>query len=130
MTANKVLLVDDSITARKLLLKLCRNSGLETVIEAERANEALVRLIVEDHFSLIICDWNMPGVNGFDLLMNVKNNPQTRDIPFIFVTAESESQHIRAAKELGAIEYLIKPINPQAFYEMVQRVLGPQNAAA
>lgn len=117
----KILIVDDSATARKIVAGLCRKIGLEQIVEAESAEEGMVQLLVEGDFDLILCDLNMPGTNGLQFLMNLKNNVLTRTIPFVFLTSESEARLISAARANGADAYLVKPIHYDAFKDEIER---------
>ncbi len=126
----RVLVVDDSITARKMILGLCRKLGFADITEVDRADAALIKLIIESNFGLILCDWNMPGASGIDLLSSIKSNALIKHIPFVFVTAESEPRHIEAARKMGADEFLTKPIDTQKFANIIEKIVVPVAANA
>lgn len=128
MTNAKVLILDDSATARKIISALCRKIGVSKTVEVETAREAMERLLVDADYSLIICDLNMPGTNGLQFLSAIRSNALTRDLPFVFITSESEARHIATAKTGGANAYLTKPVLFETFKGAIEELLAGKNA--
>jgi two-component system, chemotaxis family, chemotaxis protein CheY len=115
-----ILSVDDSAIMRKII-----RSGVEVLgynlIEASDGFEALS--LLEDRYkevTLILLDWNMPGMNGLEFLKRVKSHQHFREIPVMMVTTESEQGNIIKAIQAGAAHYIIKPF---AMEELMKRIL-------
>lgn len=113
MMAGKVLIVDDSLLIRKVVNQTFSRLGIVT-IEATDGREALKCL--DQHYTeiaLIFTDWNMPNMNGYELLQHIKSNRKFKEIPVILVTSETEKGNINKALNGGAADYIIKPFNGQ-----------------
>ena len=102
------LVVDDSRAIRTILSKTLRELGFE-VREAGNGKEALEVIQAEKSaVTLILVDWNMPEMNGLDLLKRLRQNPEFSSLVVVMVTAETELDHIAEALEAGANEYVMK----------------------
>lgn len=104
----KVLIVEDQPDAREVLKKLLLDMGVDSVFETKDGTEALAFITASpDSVNLVVCDWNMPKMNGLDLLRQVRlSNP---DMPFIMVTGRSDLDSVVEAKDSGVTGYLRKP---------------------
>ncbi|MFT4080077.1 response regulator [Rhodomicrobium lacus] len=130
MTAGlKILVVDDYSTMVRIVRKLLKQIGYDDVDEASNGGMAL-ELIQKNSYGLIISDWNMEPMSGYDLLRYVRSNAATAQIPFILVTAESRADNVAAAKEAGANEYLVKPFSAPVLKEKIDKALAVAKAAA
>ena len=110
----RVLIVDDYKLAKVLVRKALENIGIFEVTEADDGKAAL-HLIREAHqsgapFALVLCDWNMPVINGFELLQLIRNYPEFARLQFVMVTAAADQTHVLKALSSGAVDYVIKPI--------------------
>ena len=116
----KALVVDDSRAVRMILAKTLRELGYD-VGEAANGREAL-DLIARDKgaFTLMLADWNMPVVNGFDLLCAVREDPELSALIVVMVTTETEVEHMTAALAAGANEYVMKPFTREILIEKLQ----------
>ena len=104
-----VLVVDDSRAIRTILSKTLRELGFE-VREAANGKEALEVIQAEKTaVTLILVDWNMPEMNGLELLKRLRQNPEFSSLVVVMVTAETELDHIAEALAAGANEYVMKP---------------------
>lgn len=123
---TKVLVVDDFKTMRKLVMSALAGLGLTKVVEAEDGADAvpLVESAAQtgDPFGLIVSDWNMPRMQGIDLLRAVRANPATAKTPFLMVTAEADQKNIVEALTVGVSNYIVKPFSPATFAEKIQAV--------
>lgn len=119
---KKILIVEDFDDSRKLLVIYLRSLGFE-VSEAMNGREALENSILLDP-NLIIMDITMPHMDGHEATALLKENPSTRHIPVIVMTAHTSNIQIRTAREAGACEVLIKPVNFAVLREMLVRYLG------
>jgi two-component system chemotaxis response regulator CheY len=105
----KALVVDDSRTVRTILAKSLKELGFE-VLEAENGLEALKVIEFEKAtVNLILLDWDMPEMNGLELLKRLRQSPEFSSLVVVMVTAETEMSHIAEALEAGANEYVMKP---------------------
>jgi len=118
-----VLVVDDFATMRQIVKKVLKRLGFTNVIEAGDGDLALKELKKED-IGLIISDWNMPKMNGLDLLKAVRGDKKLNDIPFIMLTADGHKENVVEAVKSGVSNYLIKPFTPETFGEKLEKVLG------
>lgn len=121
---KKVLTVDDSVTIRMVIKRTLTQAGYE-VLEAQNGAEAL-KVIEQTELSMVISDYNMPVMNGLELMTEVKNNPQYKKnkfIPFVMLTAVMGEDLKAKALEIGARAYLVKPFQPQQVLEMVQKLV-------
>ncbi|HUA92845.1 MAG TPA: response regulator [Terracidiphilus sp.] len=113
----KALVVDDSKAMRMLIGRLLREIGFE-VVEAENGKRALEMVEVEGiNVELILADWNMPEVNGIELLKRLRHSPAFASIAFIMVTTETELDHMTEALDAGASEYVMKPFTKEILLE-------------
>jgi len=120
----ELLVVDDSSTIRKVVKAAADVLELET-IEAEDGIDALEK--IEAHYQeldLILLDWNMPGMNGFDVLVTVKGDKRFKHIPVMMVTTEGQKSSIVAAVRAGAGNYLVKPFTVDELESKIVECLG------
>jgi two-component system, chemotaxis family, chemotaxis protein CheY len=106
---RKALIVDDSKTIRVVLARILRELGYE-VCEAVNGKDALKMIQSEKAaVNLVLADWNMPEMNGLDLVKHLRQNPELASLKVIMVTTETEMDHIVSALDAGANEYVMKP---------------------
>jgi two-component system chemotaxis response regulator CheY len=126
----KALVVDDSRAMRRIIAKYLQDLGFE-VHEAASGLEALVSAPKIPGLGLILLDWNMPEMDGRELLQRLRQDSDFADIPIMMVTTESEMEQVEVALESGASEYLMKPFDRKALLEKLL-LLGfdPERKAA
>ena len=113
----RALIVDDSRAMRRIVGRILNERGFETS-EAADGQEALTALEAMDTLPDVACiDWNMPVMDGLQLVTAIRERPEWRDITLMMVTTESEQDRIVRALAAGAHEYLIKPFTPEALVE-------------
>ena len=112
----RALIVDDSRAMRLILSRTLGELGFETV-EAQHGREALARVGAAGPLDVALVDWNMPEMNGYDLLVALRADPRTRALPVIMVTTETESSQVVRALEAGANEYIMKPFTKDVIRE-------------
>ncbi|SMF57882.1 response regulator [Pseudobacteriovorax antillogorgiicola] len=110
--ATKVLIVDDSKTARKEVVRVVHNHGILT-IEAQNGKEALAKLEEKEDIKLVFCDVNMPEMNGIEFLEAVKKQDKFQNLPVVMLTSEATQDVMKRAKELGVTGWIIKPADPK-----------------
>jgi two-component system chemotaxis response regulator CheY len=119
----KVLVVDDYKTMVRIIRNLLKQLDFNNVDDAAEGVEAL-RKLREGNFGLVISDWNMEPMTGFQLLKEVRSDDTLKDLPFIMVTAESKTENVIAAKEAGVSNYIVKPFNAATLKAKMVGVLG------
>jgi two-component system, chemotaxis family, chemotaxis protein CheY len=112
----RALIVDDSRAMRTILGKMVTSLGFE-VTTAIHGKDALEQLGAGMRPELMLVDWNMPEMNGFELLQSVRSDAAYASTKIIMVTTETEVQRIAAALAAGANEYIMKPFTPEVIYE-------------
>ena len=117
-----VLVVDDMSFIRKVVRKSLYDLGVNDIVEAADAAEAVKRLR-ERKFDLIISDWRMPTMSGFDLLDFVRQNDRLKGIPFLMLTAINEKDKITAAAQQGVSDFLIKPFSSDELEKKIEGLL-------
>lgn len=116
-----VLVVDDYKTMVRIIRNLLTQLGFEDIDEAADGTEALAKL-KERKYGLVISDWNMQPMTGYDLLKNVRSDESLQTIPFIMVTAEAKTENVIAAKKAGVSNYIVKPFNAQTLKGKIETV--------
>jgi len=120
----KILIVDDSSVMRKVIKAAADVLDLET-LEAQDGYETLEILSAQyQEIDLILLDWNMPGMTGFEVLEEVKSNEDYKDIPVMMVTTEGHKSSIVAAVRAGADNYLVKPFTVDELESKIVECLG------
>lgn len=117
----RALVVDDSRAIRSIIGKTVKELGFE-LFEAGHGREALDRLAEVGKVELMLVDWNMPEMNGFDFLVAARQNPEWKDSVIVMVTTETEMSQMQRALDAGANEYVMKPFTKDVLREKLQLV--------
>jgi two-component system chemotaxis response regulator CheY len=120
----RVLVVDDYSTMRRIIRNLLTQIGYTDVDEASDGGDALTKL-KQVHYGLVISDWNMEPMTGYDLLKQVRADDKLKGTPFIMVTAESKTDNVIAAKKAGVDNYIVKPFNAATLQQKINAVMQP-----
>jgi two-component system, chemotaxis family, chemotaxis protein CheY len=118
-----VLVVDDYQTMIRIIRNLLKQLGFENVDQAADGAEALHKMQTKK-YGLVISDWNMEPMTGYELLREVRASELLKATPFIMVTAESKTENVIAAKKAGVNNYIVKPFNVQTLKSKMVSVLG------
>jgi two-component system, chemotaxis family, chemotaxis protein CheY len=124
-----VLVVDDYNTMVRIIRNLLKQIGFEDVDDACDGASALAKMRAKK-YGLVISDWNMEPMTGYELLKEVRADPTIGTTPFIMVTAESKAENVLAAKNAGVNNYIVKPFNAQTLHTKIQSVFTDNPAAA
>ena len=124
-----ILVVDDYSTMVRIMKKLLTEVGFVDVDDANSGTAAL-EMMGKKKYGLIISDWNMEPMTGFELLQKVRADEETKNLPFIMVTAESKQDNVKAAKAAGVNNYLIKPFNAAVLKVKIEEALNEAAAMA
>ena len=122
----KFLVVDDFSTMRRIIRNLLKELGYNNIDEAEDGSMALAKLKRET-FDFIVSDWNMPVMDGLELLKAVRADPKLSHIPMLMVTAEAKKENIIAAAQAGASSYVVKPFTAATLDEKITKILEKLN---
>jgi two-component system chemotaxis response regulator CheY len=118
-----VLVVDDYSTMIRIMHNLLRQIGFKDVDAASDGSTALVKLRSRK-FGLVISDWNMEPMTGYELLKQIRSDPALQSTPFIMVTAESRTENVIAAKQAGVNNYIVKPFNAETLRHKIEAVFA------
>lgn len=117
------MIADDSATMRSMLVSTIESLGDYRIIEASSGFEAL-RLLPRESVDLILTDINMPDINGLELISYLRNNDNYQSIPVFIISTEGSQKDIDKGKQLGANEYLIKPIDHSRLQSLISSYLS------
>ncbi|HMK42767.1 MAG TPA: chemotaxis response regulator CheY [Dissulfurispiraceae bacterium] len=118
----KVMVVDDFPTMRRIVKNLLKQLGFENIDEAEDGAAALTKLQAGG-YGLVVSDWNMPNMEGIDLLRGVRASAAPlKDIPFLLVTAEAEKEKVIEAIKAGVDNYIVKPFTAEVLKEKLEKI--------
>jgi two-component system chemotaxis response regulator CheY len=123
MTKKKVLVVDDSATVRQQVSQVLTKVGFE-VIEAADGQIGADMIRDDVSISVVICDVNMPRVNGIEMLAQVRSDQKNANLPILMLTTDGQPAMIKKAKEAGARGWMVKPFNPTQLVAAVQKLAG------
>lgn len=121
--AMSILIVDDYKTMLRIVRNLLKQLGFDNVDEATDGAQALEKLRSKS-YGLVISDWNMEPMTGYELLKEVRADSHLKAMPFIMVTAESKTDNVIAAKKAGVNNYIVKPFNAATLKQKLSAVLG------
>ena len=118
-----VLVVDDYNTMIRIIRNLLKQIGFADIDDAADGSAALAKMR-EKKYGLVISDWNMEPMTGYELLKEVRSDPGLNKTPFIMVTAESKTENVIAAKKAGVNNYIVKPFNAQTLQSKIEAVFA------
>ncbi len=122
----KILVVDDFSTMRRIIKNLLKDLGFTNIQEADDGNTALP-MLMQGEFDFVVTDWNMPGMQGIDLLRNIRATDKLKHIPVLMVTAEAKKEQIVAAAQAGVNGYVVKPFTAATLKEKLDKVFERLN---
>lgn len=120
-TNMKILIVDDFSTMRRIIKNLLRDLGYTNTQEADDGITALP-MLQSDDFQFLITDWNMPGMQGIELLKNLRKDPKLAKLPVLMVTAEQKREQIVEAAQAGVNGYIVKPFTAVTLKEKIEKI--------
>ena len=118
-----ILVVDDYNTMVRIIRNLLRQLGFQDVDEASDGASTLSKMR-ERKYGLVISDWNMTPMTGYELLQKVRADPSLHTTPFIMITAESKTENVIAAKKAGVNNYIVKPFNAETLSHKIRAVFS------
>lgn len=123
LQSMKFLVVDDMENMRFIVKNVLNIMGIKDVLVASDGKLA-IKVLEREPIDFIISDWNMPVTTGLDLLKWVRRNDETRDTPFLMVTAEAEKDFILSAIQSGVSDYIIKPFEPVKLMDKIKGIVN------
>jgi len=117
----KILIVDDFSTMRRIIKNLLRDLGFENTTEADDGLTALP-ILQAGGIDFLVTDWNMPGMQGIDLLKAVRADEKLANIPVLMVTAETKREQIIVAAQAGVNGYVVKPFTAATLKEKIDKI--------
>src|ERR1700683_483544 len=117
-----LLIVDDDMFFLKMTRKILEYTGYTVSVATDPV--ATMEQIGKNRFDLILTDANMPGGSGFDLVKKIKDDPRAFEIPVAMLTSRRNKEDVLKGLECGAIDYIVKPIDPDLFLEKIDSLLG------
>lgn len=123
----KILIVDDFSTMRRIIKNLLRDLGFNNTIEADDGLTALP-ILNAGGIDFLVTDWNMPGMQGIDLLKTVRADPKLATLPVLMVTAETKREQIIEAAQAGVNGYIVKPFTAATLKDKIEKIFERINA--
>lgn len=123
MNGRKVLFVEDSLTMRRIIANSLKQVGFDNIIEAENGADAMEKLAGQA-IDLVVTDWNMPEMNGAELVQVLRSLPQYQEVPIVMVTTRGMQEDVITAMKLGVNGYIIKPFTPDVLGEKIKSVMN------
>jgi two-component system chemotaxis response regulator CheY len=124
-----ILIVDDSKTVRNLVALVMKNEGYKVSL-AEDGLDGLEKLFSSDKVDLIISDVNMPRMDGFTFIKNVREHDEYKDIPIMMLSTEGRPADIALGMQLGANLYMVKPAQPEKMVQNIKMLFGEERGGA
>ncbi len=118
-----ILIVDDYKTMLRIVRNLLTKLGFADIDEATDGMDALAKL-KNRNYGLVVSDWNMQPMTGYELLQKVRGDDRLKSLPFVMVTAESKVENVIAARQAGVNNYIIKPFSAEVLKAKLKTVLG------
>jgi two-component system chemotaxis response regulator CheY len=122
MEIKTILFVEDSPTMRRIIANSLKRLGYTDIIEAEHGVDAL-EMIEGKTIDLLVTDWNMPEMNGADLVKNIRAMPEYETLPIVMITTRGMKDDVMTAMKLGVNGYVIKPFTPEILRTKLEAIL-------
>jgi two-component system chemotaxis response regulator CheY len=121
--AKTILVVDDSGTVRQQVTMALKQAGFETA-QAADGRDGLAMIDSNRNIAMVICDVNMPNMNGLEMVEKVKSKPENKSLPILMLTTEGQPALIKRAKEAGAVGWIVKPFNATQLVQTAKHLTG------
>ncbi len=119
----KVLVVDDSHTARRHIIRVLANMGIENIVQAQNGKEAL-EILAQDYFDLLVTDYNMPKMDGRELVEQVRKDSNQATIPILMVSSEKDESRIASVQQAGVSALCDKPFESSTVKQIIERIVA------
>jgi len=118
---TRILVVDDFSTMRKIVKNVLKQLGYSNIEEAENGAEALQKL-KSKKFDFVVSDWNMPNMDGLEMLKAIRADAELKHLPVLMVTAEAEKDKVIAAIKAGVNNYIVKPFTAETLKQKMEQI--------
>ncbi len=118
---HTILVVDDSGTVRQQVSTVLKQAGFE-MAQAADGVEGLALIESNRNIKLVICDVNMPVMNGLEMVEKIKSKPENKDLPILMLTTEGQLSMIKRAKEAGAVGWIVKPFKADQLVQTAKKL--------
>lgn len=123
MTDKKIMFVEDSPTMRRIIANSLSRIGVSEVVEAENGVDALGKMEGKN-FDMIITDWNMPEMNGQELVENLRGQDKYKDMPIVMITTRGMQDDVMNAIKSGVNGYIVKPFTPEVLEKKMKEIFA------
>lgn len=120
----KFLIVDDSVTMRRIVANTLKNIGYENYSEATDGKDALVKLSTDKSLNFVITDWNMPVLSGLELIKAIRSDEAMINLPILMVTTRGVKEDIIEALKAKVSNYVVKPFTPAILKEKIDQIMS------
>ncbi len=120
----RFLVVDDSVTMRRIVVNSLKNLGYDNFVEAADGKEALEKLTADDSINFVITDWNMPVVSGLELVKSIRGDDKMSKMSILMVTTRGVKEDIIEALQAKVNNYIVKPFTPQILKEKIDQIIN------
>lgn len=120
----RFLVVDDSVTMRRIVINSLKNLGYDNFVEASDGKEALEKLTADDSINFVITDWNMPVVSGLELVKSIRGDEKLSKLSILMVTTRGVKEDIIEALQAKVNNYIVKPFTPQILKEKIDQIIS------
>ncbi len=117
----RILVVDDMSTMRRIIKTILNQLGYSNIEEAENGKQALGKL-KKEKFDFVITDWNMPEMDGLELVKQIRSDDELKSLPVLMVTAEAKKENVMEALKAGVNNYIVKPFTPEVLKEKMEKI--------
>ena len=122
MAQLKFLIVDDSLTMRRIVVDTLKTIGYDQIVEAADGKDALAKLLAEGA-DFVVTDWNMPEMNGLELANAIRGNLQFENLPILMITTRGNKDDVIEAMKVRVNNYIVKPFTPQGLKDKIDQIL-------
>jgi len=124
MMLLKFLIVDDSVTMRRIVVNTLKNLGYSDFVEAIDGREALEKLSADENINFVVTDWNMPVISGLELVKSIRSTDKFGKLPILMVTTRGIKEDIIEALTAKVNNYVVKPFTPAILKEKIDQILA------
>ena len=117
---KSILVVDDMVSMRAIIVALLRSMGFSNIEQAENGEKAIKKL-TRKSYDIVLSDWDMPGIDGLTLLKTVRDELKLSKVVFLLITANDSQHKVESARAAGVNDYIVKPITFQQVQERIER---------
>ena len=121
---SKFLVVDDSVTMRRIVVNTLKTLGYNQYVEAEDGKDAMAKLNTDMGINFVITDWNMPVMSGLELTQAIRADDRTKGLPILMVTTRGVKEDIVQALQAKVSNYVVKPFTPQVLKDKIDLILA------